>query len=38
VWECRLPIEEQASRTAVEEAADPPDDPGGEALGLEGVE
>jgi hypothetical protein len=38
VWERRLSVEEQASCTAVEEATNPPDDPGGEALGLEGVE
>jgi len=38
VWERQLSVEEQASCTAVKEATNPPDDPGGEALGLEGVE
>jgi hypothetical protein len=38
VWECRLPVKEQASCTAVEEATDLPDNLGGEALGLEGIE
>jgi hypothetical protein len=38
VWEYRLSVKEQASCTAVEEATNLPDDLGGEALGLEGIE
>ena len=38
VQEYRLSIKEQASCTAVKEATNLPDDLGGEALGLEGVE
>jgi hypothetical protein len=38
VWECRLPVKVQASRMAIEETTDLPDEPGEEALGLEGVE